>query len=120
MARLDARGAPGFKELAQAFVPERLDHDAIVSCCASRNKRPNEVVKELTLEALPLWIPEVRAAKMPLESHARSKVRMLRTQWVRRCSSCPPSATCQLLDVVHHAVQVPLCVDLAASARRLE
>ena len=41
MAGLDARGAAELKELAQAFVPERLDHDATVSRCASRNKRPN-------------------------------------------------------------------------------
>lgn len=39
VAGQDARGTAGLKELAQAFVPERLDHGSTVSRCAPRNKR---------------------------------------------------------------------------------
>jgi hypothetical protein len=35
---LDSRGAPRLKELPETFVPERLNHMAMIACCASRNK----------------------------------------------------------------------------------
>ena len=38
VCRLDARQAAGLKELAQAFVPERCDHAAMIARCATRNK----------------------------------------------------------------------------------
>jgi hypothetical protein len=41
MCRLDSSGAPGLKELPQAFVPERLNHEIMIARCASRNKVEN-------------------------------------------------------------------------------
>ena len=41
MTGLNTRSAACLKEAAQSLVPECLDQGTSVSCCASRNKRPN-------------------------------------------------------------------------------